>query len=75
MKKHWFTLIAVTAAVLMSATLASAQYGYGPGGPGQPIYRQPGPDLGASPRPDFPGAKQAQPSNRHSHGSKNSSTK
>jgi hypothetical protein len=69
---RWSVWIAAASAVLISGTIASAQYYQSPFN--QP-YGVPGvPDIAASPRPDFPGAKQGQTAARHSHKHGNSNS-
>jgi len=67
MMLRWFAVIAAAGAVMITATVARAQYG-------QDYYRsqidRPGPNRGdtiyGTPRSDFPGAKQSGTSARHS---------
>jgi hypothetical protein len=75
------TLIAAAGVILISGTAANAQYrNYYPGQYNQPSYGYNGPyarqviqDPAAAPRPDFPGARQAD-TTRRSH-KKHSSNK
>jgi hypothetical protein len=70
---RWSAWIAAAGAVFISGTAANAQYrqDYYPGQYNQPYYNQPyarqgGPDIAASPRPDFPGPYQGEtPARRH----------
>jgi hypothetical protein len=68
MMLRWPALIGAAAAVMISATVASAQYrqDYYPG-----QISPSGPNRGltieGTPRPDFPGAKQSETSPQHSH--------
>jgi hypothetical protein len=69
MMMRWSALIGVAGAVMMSATVASAQYRQDYPGQVNPSYAGPhrGLTIEGAPRPDFPGAKQSETSARHSH--------
>jgi hypothetical protein len=76
---RWSVWIAAAGAIAISSAAAHAQYGAeynrGYGQYSQP-YGQPGPrDIGASPRPDFPGAKQSDISPRRTHKHRRSAAK
>ena len=67
---RWSTWIAAAGAVVISGTVATAQYRqdyYYPGYNTRPYARPTVPDVAAAPRPDFPGAKQSETSTRRSH--------